>query len=332
MKLGTIVLAKYFNGVAPTDESEKYQKNLIGNFSEAGMFAFGQMPFIAKGPDPQKDYDWRNTDALVNFGQTNKIEILYNTVINSHDNSFPDWYKQLSAHEKVSALKRHVKAVISRYKGQIKVFKLVNEAFRYPEPNFFGTGEDRSKLIADIFHWAKEEYSEGVFMLNDHIPLLKEDELRPQYLDLIRKVLALGAPVDVIGIEGHLGYRPKPFQLPPDEFIHLALDEIHEASQLPVHVTEFDLSYDNGRTKPYPGSQIDPNLPFVSDAGDFPSWFAYQDYAYKHFKEICEQKRYVSDLVFWGFYDKDYTVALERPGIGFFDANFNPKPNLASLK
>ena len=43
MKLGTIVQAKYFNGVADPEESSKYQSLLKGNFSQVGMFAFGQM-------------------------------------------------------------------------------------------------------------------------------------------------------------------------------------------------------------------------------------------------------------------------------------------------
>src|SRR4051812_32005371 len=101
MKLGTVVQAKYFNGVAPTQEAQIYQQNLSKYFKNVGMFAFGQMPFIAKnGSDPEKDYDWTNIDRLVEWGQQNKVEIQYNTVINSHHNSFPDWYYDLPITER----------------------------------------------------------------------------------------------------------------------------------------------------------------------------------------------------------------------------------------
>ncbi len=325
MKVGTIVQAKYFNGVANQDESEKYQELLKNNFRQAGMFAFGQMPFIAKGPDSSRDYDWKNVDALVDFGARNGIEILYNTVINSHENSFPEWYKQLSAGDKEKALERHIKTVVGRYKGRIKVFKLVNEAFRLPVGNVWGTNVPRSKLIAKMFTWAKEEDPEGTYMLNDHIPFLKVDDLRTAYVKLIREVKEAGAPVDVVGIEGHLGYRPRPFQLPPDDETDLALDEIHMAADCPIHITEFDLSYDNAPVKPYDGSKIDPSVPFVSQGVRYENWFEYQAYAYKHFYDLCLAKGYVEDLVFWGFRD-DSQITWERPGTGFFNEDFSSKP------
>lgn len=325
MKIGTIVQAKYFNGVADPEMVKKYQDLLKNNFAQAGMFAFGQMPFIAKGPDPEKDYDWRNVDALVEFGTKNGVEVLYNAVINSQDNSFPDWYKQLPAEDKEKTLERHIKTVVRRYKGKIKIFKLVNEAFRLPEGPVWGTNITRSKLIAKMFSWAKEEYPEGSFMLNDHIPFLKIDELRVGYIDLIRGVREAGGVFDIVGIEGHLGYRPLPFQLPPDELTHLTLDEIHDAAGCPLHITEFDLSYDNGPVKEYPGSKIDPRQPFVSQEIKYENWFEYQAFAYKHFYDICLAKGYINDLVFWGFHD-DSKITWERPGTGFFNEDFSPKP------
>ena len=325
MKLGTIVQAKYFNGVADPEESSKYQSLLKGNFSQVGMFAFGQMPFIAKGPDPEKDYDWKNTDALVEFGSSNSVEILYNTVINSQENSFPDWYKKLSPIDKEKALEKHVKTVVERYRGRIKIFKLVNEAFRFSEENFYGTNESRPALIAKIFSWAKEEYQEGVFMLNDHIPFLKNDELRIAYINLISSIKKAGAPIDVVGIEGHLGYRPTPFQLPPDDEINLALDEIHAAAKCPIHITEFDLSYNNDPVKNHPGSRIETNQSFFCQGVEYDNWFDYQAYAYKHFYNVCSTKNYVENLVFWGFRD-DSKITWERPGTGFFNEDFSPKP------
>jgi GH35 family endo-1,4-beta-xylanase len=323
MEIGTIVSQKFFNGVADSSLVQKYQQALTENFKNVGMLAFGQMPFIAKGPDPEKDYDWKNIDLLVDWAMRNNIEVQYNTVINSHHNSFPEWYYNLPQSERKPAIKRHIQAVISRYKGKIKWFKLVNEARTY-EDNYLETGEDRSNLITEIFKWAKEEYPEGTFVLNDHIPFLKEDEFINQYLRLIKEVLEQGAPIDLIGIEGHLGYRPIPFQLPEDEEINITLEKIHQVANLPICITEFDLSFDNASQDPN-GSKIDPTQPFKSKDKDFANWFEYQAFAYKHFYEILSQKDYVNGLTFWGFYDGDRLPA-ERPGTGFFDQNFNPKP------
>ena|SRR5258708_5100713 len=65
--------------------------------------------------------------------------------------------------------------------------------------------------------------------------------------------------------------------------------------------------------------------PFKSSAGDFHNWFEYQAYAYKHFYDVLEQKGCVEGLTFWGFTDKDWPN-WERPGVGFFDQSFKPKP------
>lgn len=332
MKIGTIVQAKYFNGVVPTDEAKRYQALLANNFSQAGMFAFGQMPFVAgKGPDPEKDYDWRNVDALVDFGKKNTVEILYNTVINSHANSFPEWYKALQPDQKVAAIKRHVKAVIGRYKGKIKIFKLVNEAVHDVEDDYLGTGQKRDVLIAKIFVWAKEEYPEGVFMINDHFPFIKDDEIRPKFIDLVKRVLVAGGPIDVVGIEGHLGYRPLQQQLPPDGDIHTTLDDVRQQTNLPIHITEFDLSYDNNPQNPYPGSKIAPSLPFSAGGLSYNNWFEYQAFAYQHFYEICKEKGYIESLVFWGLRD-DSKITWERPGTGFFNEDFTPKPVYEGMK
>ncbi len=111
----------------------------------------------------------------------------------------------------------------------------------------------------------------------------------------------------------------------------ITLNAIHEASKLPIFITEFDLSYDNSPQKPYPGSKIDPPEPFRSEVGEFPNWFEYQAYAYKHFYEVISKKDFVAGLTLWGFSDKDWPD-WERPGVGFFDGNFNPKPVLLEMK
>jgi GH35 family endo-1,4-beta-xylanase len=329
MKLGTIVSHKYFNGMADQDQTRIYQQKLVENFKNVGMLAFGQMPLIAKGPDPEKDYNFRNIDCLVEWGQKNNIEIQYNTVINSHHNSFPDWYYLLPQSERKAAIKRHVQAIVGRYKEKIKWFKLVNEARPYSE-NYLETGESRGKLIADIFKWAKEVYPAGIFVLNDHIPFLKVDEFIAQYENLLKEVISLGVSIDKIGIEGHVGYKPLPFQLPNDEEIKITLDRIHSITNLPIYITEFDLSYDNAPQNPA-GVKIDPNRTFSSAAGEFSNWFEYQAYAYKHFYDLLVSTEYVEGLTFWGYFDGD-RLPLERPGTGFFDVNLKPKPNLKLIE
>ncbi len=112
-----------------------------------------------------------------------------------------------------------------------------------------------------------------------------------------------------------------------DSLAVITIEAIQKAANLPIYITEFDLSYDNNPQKPYPGSKIDPTLPFKSLLGDFPNWFEYQAFAYKHFYNQLTIKGFVEGLTFWGFTDKDWPD-WERPGVGFFDKNFQPKLTL----
>lgn len=330
MKIGIVVHQKFFNGATSADDTVKYQQLLKTNFKNVGMFAFGQMPMIAQnGPDPERDYNWQNIDKLLAFTEANNIEVHYNTIVNHYD-SAPQWFKDLPPDQKKAALEKHIRAVVSRYRGRIKIFKLVNEAFRFESDNFWGTNTDAISLITDIFRWAKEEYPEGVFLLNDHIPFLPDDELTHKYLDFIKRLLANGAPIDAIGLEGHIGYRPT-FKLPTDDQIEQVLTQFYQVSGLPLYITEFDLSYNNAPNQPYPGSDLDPERPFNDESQEFANWWQYQAYAYKHFLEICLTKDYVAGVTFWGFYD-DPAITWERPGTGFIDQNFQPKPNLLAIQ
>ena len=56
-----------------------------------------------------------------------------------------------------------------------------------------------------------------------------------------------------------------------------------------------------------------------------------QAYAYRHFYEFCLSESYIKGLIFWGFADKDWPNC-ERPGVGFFDQHFNPKPVFSKMK
>lgn len=324
MKIGTILHHKYFNGVVDKATSIKYKEVALEYFTSFGMYGTGIFGMVAKGPNIDKDYDWRNTDLLVDFATDNKLNIHYNTIITGHIDVFPDWYKELSSVEKNLALEKHVRAVVNRYKGKVAFFKLVNEVVREPDVDYLGTGRRKAEVISDIFNWAVEEYPEGRYMLNEYGCLIRED-LREQFLALIDEVKELGGRIDIIGEQAHSGYNPRPFYLPPDDVLNNSLDEIHNSVGLPIMITEFDIGSKNGD---YEGGSIDPTLPVECDGISYPTWYDYQAFAYVHFKDICEKKGYVEDFYYWSFND-DPTITWERNGCGLLNHNLEPKENMS---
>lgn len=320
MKVGTILHHKYFNGVAPQEAAEKYRQMALNSFKSFGMHGTGIFGMIAKGPDIEKDYEWQNIDHLVDFANNNKLSLHFNAVITGHLNVYPDWYKAFSSKEKLIALEAHVRAVISRYKNDISFFKLVNEVVREPSQNFLGCGVEKQSLIKRIFDWAVDEYPDGRYMINEYGSLIDED-IRRKYIQLIQDLRSQGTRIDIVGEQGHSGYKPRPFQLPTDNELNAALDELYMGIKTPIMITEFDMSPKNGD---YPGGEIDPQKALKVDGKHYSNWFEYQGYAYKHILDICESKDYVETVYFWSFAD-DPVITWERSSCGLLNSDLEEK-------
>jgi len=323
MNISTVVKQKFFNGVASEEETLRYLNLIVENFEEVGMVAFGQLKFVAQTePSTAADYNWKTIDNLANFATRNGLRLHYNTVINNKK-SFPGWYWNLGSRDKRRFLENHVRAVVRRYKDKFYLYKLVNESVRGEGENFLGTGESRANVIAQIFKWAKEESPKSLMMINDFGNFYKDD-IRRAYAELINEVKSFGGPIDVVGLQGHMWT----FELPSDEVVTKTIVQVHRETGLPIHITEFDLSFDNSI---YGGPKIDPSAPFVTRNGTrYGNWFDYQAFAYKHFFDICNSLNCVCGLTFWGFCDEE--VGWERPGIGLFDESLRPKPAFEALR
>ena len=165
--------------------------------------------------------------------------------------------------ERRLALEEHVRTIVSRYKGRIKLYDAVNHPVKNKNDNFMGTGWDTVEGIVNVFSWAKEEDPNALFLINEGV--IKAKEGRGEYIQIIKKALADGAPIDGIGFMAHFGWGSS--KLPEDENIDKIIRDISKIG-LPIYITEFDVSYDN---------RIDPNLPFEG----YDNWWDYQAYTYK---------------------------------------------------
>lgn len=329
VKTGCVLHHKYFNGVADAVLAEKYKSITLEHFQSFAMFGTGNVGFITSVVGDESKYNWDNVDKIVQFANDNNIDINYNNVVSGLLNCYPDSFKKLSASQKYDALKRHVKIVISRYSGKVSSFKLINEIVRTGDDDFLGTGKKKNKVVKDIFMWAVDEYNDGKYMLNEHIPFSNED-LFNKFMSFVSLLLNEGVRLDVMGIEGHSGYHPRSFCIDSDQNITYQLNKLYESLGLQISITEFDLSYRNHISEPYLGSEIDPEKPFVCDGVKYSCWHEYQAFAYKHFIEVCEKLHFVESLHFWQIVD-DPTITWERPGCGIWDRFLEPKEYMCDV-
>lgn len=324
MKIGTILHHKYFNGVAEKDLAVKYKEKALEYFKNFGMFATGIPKMITTSLGDVDSYNWNNVDKIIDFGLENDVDIHFNTVFTGRLEFFPDSFQHLSADEKYKALERHVKLIVSRYSGKVSFFKLVNELVLDEDNNFLGTGRKKIDLIADVFKWATDVYPNGKYMFNQHFSFDISDVRVVKVLEQVNTLTALGARIDLFGLQGHVGYQKPFFALPHNDNIVKLLSFIYNTIQIPISITEFDLSYRNHVSTPYTGSEINPEDTFDYNGNEYRNWYDYQAYAYENIVQICDKLFFMDSLYFWMFVDDD-TLVNDRVGCGLLDSHFEPK-------
>ena len=118
---------------------------------------------------------------------------------------------------------------MKKFKGRIKIWDVVNE----PRPNSPIEQIDPD-FILHAFQWAHEEDPEALLTFNE-TTLLGNDDRINTFAGLIEEALNKGAPIDIIGVQGHLRGR------------WLTVDKVYEGLDrfaqfgLPIHITEFDV-------------------------------------------------------------------------------------------
>jgi endo-1,4-beta-xylanase len=153
------------------------------------------------------EFKFDGADQYVAFGEKYRMFIIGHTLI--WHNQTPRWVFQDSEGKPVDRqtllgrMREHIHTVVSRYKGRIKGWDVVNEAL-----NEDGTMRQSSwqKIIGDdyvqkAFEFAHEADPNAQLYYNDYS--LENEAKRNGAIELIKKLKAAGVPVHAIGLQGH---------------------------------------------------------------------------------------------------------------------------------
>jgi endo-1,4-beta-xylanase len=186
-------------------------------------------------------YHWRRGDSIIAFAQRNKMRVRGHTLC--WHNQVPAWVfiddgKTVSKEVLLRRLRDHITKVVSRYKGSIYAWDVVNEAIsdkrnEYLRPSKWLEicGEE---YIAKAFQYAHEADPNAVLFYNDY------NEISPVKREKIYKLLKslkdVGVPIHGVGLQGHWAVNePSRGQL--DSTIARFAD-----LGLKVQITELDVS------------------------------------------------------------------------------------------
>ncbi len=208
---------------------------------------------------PSEDtYNFTNTDKFVEYGEKYDKTLRGHTLI--WHSQCPDWFfyddegNEVTADVLVDRINEHVTTIVSRYKGKIDTWDVVNEVLddayglRFSKwlklvGDYDGDGDDYD-FIEIAFRAAHEADPDARLIINDYSLESNTNKAITMY-NMVKDMLEEGVSIDGIGIQMHIGVNTD---------IELARNNIEilaglkeEYPDFIIEVTELDMScYDWG--------------------------------------------------------------------------------------
>jgi len=295
---------------------EKQKELLARHFNS--ITAENEMKFVSLHPEEDR-YAFDAADRLVSFAKSHGMGIRGHTLV--WHNQTSDWVFESKGGGAVdrdtllARLKSHIDTVMTRYKGEIYAWDVVNEAIsdkdgEHLRPSkWLGiAGED---FIAKAFEFAHAADPEALLFYNDYnesVPAKRE-----KIYALVQSLKEKGVPIHGVGLQAHWN-----LERPTLDHIREAIER-YASLDVRLHLTELDVSvfvHDDRRT--------DLKAPTAD-------MLERQAERYGQlFRLLVEYRQHIDSVTFWGAAD-DYTWLDGFPVRGrknwpfVFDTNHQPK-------
>lgn len=188
--------------------------------------------------------DYSTADAMLRFFKQHGVAVRGHNIVWADPKYQPEWVKSLSGPDLYNAVKRRVLSVVSRYKGQLLGWDVVNENLHF---NFFES-KMGPKASYNIYAQAHAVDPRTPMFMNEYNTLEqpKDSSSTPaRYLQKLRELQTIRVAGYIplgIGLESHFG-------TPNIPYMRSALDTF-SATGLPIWLTEVDVDApDNVRVR-----------------------------------------------------------------------------------
>lgn len=304
-------LRRFYVGVSTAPQfldDPGYAELLASQFNM--LAAENAMKWEVVHPEPER-YDFSQGDALVAFAKANGMAVYGHALV--WDLQQPAWliHGEYSREEWMQILCRHIKTVVSRYRGYIYAWDVVNEAFQ-------NNGALRDTLwlrkigpeyIAMAFQWAREADPQALLIYNEFFAEGLNQKSQAVY-SLMQGLLRQGIPIDGVGLQMHVWLWGPPTR-------HELLANMRRLAELGLaaHITEMDV-----RTQYSRDSQAEE--------------LAVQAEVYRQAFSACLEAPNCNVFVAWGLTDRyswipEHTGQPDAPLL--FDRQGKPKPAFGAL-
>jgi len=305
-----------FDRFGSARENELYRERF------AALFNYATTGFYWRSYEPKQGQpDYAYTDKVVAWCAANSIRVKGHPLLWDCEYGVPEWSDGQPA---ADVQRKRVEDILTRYKGKIAAYEVVNEPAHLPE------------LKIDQPHvWARNADPTACLIVNDYEVL---GTGCPPFFDLLAKAIKAGVPIDGIGIQAH---EPLFMRFPLDG-VKETLDHYATLGK-PLHITEFTPT--SGGQKILGGEGMASETVGMSGGVDIESrvgegrsskgtvgeatWTetAQADYAEKFYR-ICFAHPAVVAITWWDFCD----VGAWQEGGGMLRKDLSPKPVYDALK
>jgi len=210
---------------------------------------------------PAEDrFNWDNADKIVAFAEKNKQTLTGHCLI--WHSQVPRWFfvdaegKPATPEVLKERMKKHIYAVVGRYKGKIKGWDVVNEAFEdngsYRNSNFFKIlGKD---FIKYAFQFAHEADPNAELYYNDYN--VETPAKCDAIVQLVKELKAAGLRIDAVGSQSHMHMINPTVEAAETSFKKLKAAGVH------ILITEWDISI---LPSPYEGANVSTSLGYTKE-------------------------------------------------------------------
>lgn len=166
------------------------------------------MKFASVQP-AEGDFRFDDPDRFVEASLKHDLSIVGHCLIWAKDDRTPDWFfrdgdTEVTAEVLQERMKTHIRMVMTRYRGKIDSWDVVNEALS--DDGDYLRDSTWAKLlsddfIVDAFRLAHEIDPEATLIYNDYL-LYRPDKLKRLKI-LVDRLEKAGVPLHAVGIQGH---------------------------------------------------------------------------------------------------------------------------------
>jgi len=287
--------------------------------------------------EPQQGvFNWTGADNLVNFAEAHRQLVRGHTLV--WHNQLPNWLTQgvangtISNSQLLDLLHQHITTEVSRYRGRIWQWDVLNEMFADSNPSQlnpkdFWISHLGPGVIADAFRWAHAADPDALLCYNDY-NIAGEDGSNAKFnaaFAMVQGLVAQRVPINCVGDQGHLdlqfGFNPILMTQDLQAFAGLGLK---------VAITEADV-------RTFVETTDSNQTPIVSPTDPTPSHTANAAGAdwYNGMLQSCLAVKACISFTVWGFDDAESWVPSTFAGEGdadLYDVNLNPKPQYTALQ